>query len=88
MWHLFREVPIPADVFPSRTVEAYDSSLGVCPDGAFVVLDEGGRVRCYTISFAVALDVAVQQDTDLVLKPISDPQTAIGERQQATHRAI
>jgi hypothetical protein len=50
-----------------------------------VVLDEGTRPRGYTVSFAVALDVAVPQDTDLVLKPITDPQTAIGEREQAMH---
>src|SRR5208337_622277 len=74
--------------FPSCTVEADDSTLCVCPERAFVVLNDGGREGRYTIGFAVALDVAVPQDTDLVHTPIGDPQTAIGERQQAAHRAI
>lgn len=52
------------------------------------VLDDSGRVRGDTIGLAVALDVAVPRDTDLVLKPVSHPQTAIGERQQVTHRAF
>src|SRR5580692_3914089 len=87
-WHVFRKVPILADVFPSRTVEAYDSSVGICPNGAFAVMYDGLGNRRYTISFTVTLDGAVPKETDLVLipqSPISDPQTALGQRQQAVH---
>src|SRR5580698_228978 len=90
-WHVFRKVPILADVFPSRTVEANDSCVGVCPNGAFAVRYDGLGNRRYTISFAVALDVAVPKETDLVpipKGPISDPQTAIGQRQQAVHPVL
>src|SRR5580658_666237 len=90
-WHVFRKVPILADVFPSRTVEANDSCVGVCPNGAFAVRYDGLGNRRYTISFTVALDVAVPKETDLILipkSPISDPQTAIGQRQQAVHPVL
>jgi hypothetical protein len=52
---------------------------------------DGGWNRCYTLSFPVALDVAVPLETDLVLIPrcpISDPQTAIGQRQQTVHPVL
>jgi hypothetical protein len=88
VWYVFREIPFLADVFPSCTVEADDSTLCVCPESVFVVLNDGGREGRYTVGFAVALDVAVPQDTDLVLTSIDDPQTAIGERQQAAQWAI
>jgi hypothetical protein len=82
--HVFGKVPIFADAFPSSAVEAYESSFGVCPEGAFVVVHDGCGLRRYTVNFAVALDVAVPQVTNLV--PVeSDPQTPIGERQQAMH---
>src|SRR5580698_11488501 len=69
-------------------VEAYDSNVGIRPDCAFAVIYNGLGNRSYTISFTVALDVAVPKETDLILipqSPISDPQTAIGQRQQAVH---
>ena len=88
MWYVFRKIPFLADVFPSCTVEADDSTLCVCPESVFVVLNDGGREGRYTVGFAVALDVAAPQDTDLVLTSIGDPQTAIGERQQAAQWAI
>jgi hypothetical protein len=53
-----------------------------------MVPDDGGGYRYYTVSSAVAFDITVPQETDFVLKPIStigDPQTAIGQRQQALH---
>jgi hypothetical protein len=53
-----------------------------------VVLDDVGGVRCYAFGLAVCLDVAAPQDTDPVLEPVSDPQTAIGERPQATYWAL
>ena len=69
MWYVFREIPFVADVFPSCTVEADDSSLCVCPESAVVVLNDGGKEGSYTICFAVALGVSVPQDTDIVLTP-------------------
>jgi len=86
--YVFREVPALADGFPSRTVEAYNTTLRVCPKGAVVVPNDRGRVGPYTIPFAIALEVAVPQDADLALKPECDPQAAIRERQQAAQRPI
>src|SRR5580698_2375025 len=88
MRYVFGKVPILADVFPSRAIEAQDASIGVCPDRSFEVLDDGCGTRRYTFSFAIVLDVAVLQNTYSLLKAISDPQTAIGKRQQTLDDAF
>ena len=84
--YVFRKVPFTAYLLPSSPIEAEQTYPYICPHGSIMVPHDGANPtpQGHTVSFAVALDVTVPQDAySQIFISISDPQTAIWERQQA-----